>query len=159
MSQSVTAAVHPDAPTSAALLAIGGAGLVALGLTRRSSWAGWLMLAVGGLMLRRGLAGWQQHPPKPPEPLDELELPPQPVAASPEREAELALAPMEEAPREVAEVTVLSLELLPHEHQIARERAFFLALERGGGALPWYEPEQAVRDFCHAAAEVVGRRT
>lgn len=44
------------------------------------------------------------------------------------------------------------------EHAAAQVRAYFYALQRGGGQLPPYHPEQAAADFCRAAGELIRQR-
>jgi hypothetical protein len=41
------------------------------------------------------------------------------------------------------------------EHENAQVAAYFLALERGSGALPPYDHERAVEDFCRAAERII----
>jgi len=45
-----------------------------------------------------------------------------------------------------------------NEHEEARRRAYFFAIERGGGKLPPYHPDLATGDFCRAAGEVRAQR-
>jgi hypothetical protein len=49
--------------------------------------------------------------------------------------------------------------LTTEEHAEARRRAYFFALERGGGRLPPYDPGRAHDDFCRAAGQVIAART
>ena len=44
------------------------------------------------------------------------------------------------------------------EHAEAERRAYFRALNRGGGVLPPYDAVLAVQDFCEAAGEVIQER-
>jgi hypothetical protein len=44
------------------------------------------------------------------------------------------------------------------EHAAARRRAYFLAMERGGGQLPTYDPDEMHDDFCKAAGLVTAMR-
>ena len=49
--------------------------------------------------------------------------------------------------------------LMTAEHNEARRRAYFFALERGGGRLPSYNRQLAEADFCRAAGQVIEQRS
>ena len=48
--------------------------------------------------------------------------------------------------------------LTERENQLARELAYFKALERGNGELPEYDADSSVNDFAKAAEQIVSRR-
>jgi hypothetical protein len=45
-------------------------------------------------------------------------------------------------------------ELSQQEHRRAQEIAYFIAMKRGNGKEPSYDPLLAARDFCQAAGEL-----
>ena len=45
--------------------------------------------------------------------------------------------------------------MTPEQHNKAQRIAYSLAVQRGGGSLPPYDPDAAKRDFCAASAQVL----
>ena len=48
--------------------------------------------------------------------------------------------------------------LTERENHLARELAYFKALERGNGELPEYDADSSANDFAKAAEQIVSRR-
>jgi hypothetical protein len=50
-------------------------------------------------------------------------------------------------------------ELSAEEHRRAQEIAYFIAMKRGDGKEPPYDPLLAERDFCQAAGQLTAKRS
>jgi hypothetical protein len=144
---------------------LGGCGLVAGGLLS-GSWPGGAVAAVGGLLVYHGLTRGGHfrratHVPALPPPAVEEEVaeqPAPPAGLATEGPVGPAAEPEPSAPSPVdnqaAPVASAYGTLPPEEHIRALARAYFLALERGGGILPPYDRAGADTDYWRALAEV-----
>jgi hypothetical protein len=124
------------------------AGLLIWGLGRRP-WFGLTLAAAGSLWLYHGLTSPRRAPiPTNPDW--------QPAFPGPdEEETRFAVAPSAVLEQSFG---VPDLPLTAEEHGEARVRAYYHALNRGGGQLPVFDAEQAIGDFCRAAGEVIELR-
>jgi hypothetical protein len=155
-----------------AVWALLGGGLALFGLLRRRQ-AGLALALMGGYLvyrnLRRSSGGGRRtgESPRPPTASDREEL--RGFAAESFALGEAACATLAEAAEvraeessaealELAASLLAAQSLTPAEHHEAEVRAYFSALERGGGWLPPYDPWWAREDFCRAAGEVMRRR-
>ena len=148
---------------------LGGWGLVVGGLLY-GSWPGGAAAALGGLLLYRGLtrSGYARRGaavrPDPAPAAEEARGAPPPAAVlaseepvSPAGEPEPAPVVLVPPTDSQATASPAGGEALTPEEQ-ARVRAYFYALERGGGVLPVFDRARAEADYWRALAEVRAAR-
>jgi hypothetical protein len=148
------------------LTLLGGCGLLAYGLWRRS-WFGLAAAALGGLLIYRGLTRVVSRNASPDSvgfttagavPAEEPISPDAQLTPGQGTASQWVTLP-------AGQVAALAFhpwpgggELTPAEHARAEVRAYYFALERGGGGLPPYDPAKAVEDFCRAAVTSAPRQ-